>query len=113
MQRSSRFVLSRRRLLQSLGIGTAATPLLPLLNASAQNAPRPKRLLLLFSPDGSPALNYSTSVDWRPTGTETAFTFHPMHAPLEPLKAKILVPGGLTMTAGGAGEQHAYGMAGL
>ena len=33
--------------------------------------------------------------------------------PLEPFKAKIVVPWGLTLSAGGAGEQHAYGMAGL
>ena len=52
-------------------------------------------------------------VDWKPTGTETAFNFGPLHMPLEPFKAKIVVPWGLTLTAGGAGEQHAYGMAGL
>jgi hypothetical protein len=113
MSSSSRFTPSRRQLLQSLGLGLAASPFLPLLNASAQTAPRPKRLLLLWTPDGSPALNYGSSVDWRPTGTETAFTFQAMHAPLEPFKAKIVVPGGLTMSAGGAGEGHAFGMAGV
>lgn len=113
MQPRSRLVLSRRRLLQSLGIGTMAVPLLPLLNADAQTAPRPKRLLLLFTPDGAPALNFSTQVDWRPTGTEAAFTFQAMYAALEPFKSKIVVPGGLTLSAAGAGEQHAYGMAGL
>ena len=52
MARRLRFDVSRRRLLQSLGLGAAAGPLIPLLNASAQTAPRPKRLLLLFTPDG-------------------------------------------------------------
>jgi hypothetical protein len=105
--------VSRRRLLQSLGIGAAASPWLPLLNADAQTATRPKRLILLFTPDGIAAQNYNTTVDWKPTGTETAFSFHQIHAPLDPFKAKIVVPWGLTLTAGGAGEQHAYGMAGL
>jgi hypothetical protein len=105
--------VSRRRLLQSLGLGAAAGPLIPLLNASAQTATRPKRLVLLFTPDGVPARDYNTTVDWKPTGTETDFTLSQLHAPLEPFKSKIVVPWGLTMSAGGAGEQHAYGMAGL
>src|SRR5262245_19704916 len=113
MPRRLRFDVSRRRLLQSLGLGAAAAPLIPLLNASAQTAPRPKRLILLFTPDGAPAKDYSTTVDTKPTGTETNFTFSQIHLPLDPFKAKIIVPWGLTLTAGGAGEQHAYGMAGL
>ncbi len=108
MKPKSRFDMTRRRLIQSLGIGAAASPLIPLLNADAQTAVRPKRLLLLFTPDGAPA-----GVDWKPTGTEAAFTFHAIHAPLQPFAAKIVVPWGLTLTAGGAGEQHAFGMAGL
>jgi hypothetical protein len=105
--------VSRRRLLQSLGLGAAAGPWLPLLNADAQTATRPKRLILIFTPDGMAAQNYNTTVDWKPTGTETAFSFQPIHAPLDPYKAKIVVPWGLTMSAGGAGEAHAFGMAGL
>ncbi len=113
MQRRSRFDMTRRRLIQSLGIGAAASPLIPLLNADAQTAARPKRLLLLYTPDGAPAQNYNTTVDWKPTGAETAFTFQMIHAPLQPFAAKIVVPWGLTLTAGGAGEAHAFGMAGL
>jgi hypothetical protein len=113
MARRLRFDVSRRRLLQSLGLGAAAGPLIPLLNASAQTATRPKRLILLFTPDGAPSKDYGTSVDWRPSGTETNFTFSQIHAPLDPFKAKIVVPWGLSLSAGGAGEQHAYGMAGL
>jgi hypothetical protein len=104
---------SRRRLLQGLGLGAACGPLLPILNASGQEALRPKRLILIFTPDGAPALNYSTTTSWQPQGTETSFTFAPIHQPLEPFKSKIVVPWGMTLTAGGAGEQHAYGMAGL
>jgi len=113
MARRLKLDVSRRQLLRALGVGAAASPLIPLLNASAQMAPRPKRLILLFTPDGCPAKDYSTMVDWKPVGTETSFNFGPLHMPLEPFKAKIVVPWGLKLTAGGAGEQHAYGMAGL
>jgi uncharacterized protein DUF1552 len=113
MPRRLQFNVSRRRMLQSLGLGAAASPFIPLLNASAQSAPRPKRLVLLFSPDGAGSLNFNTTIDWKPTGTESDFTFSMIHSPLEPLKSKIIVPWGLAMTAAGAGEQHAFGMAGL
>ncbi|HWA71845.1 MAG TPA: DUF1552 domain-containing protein [Polyangiaceae bacterium] len=113
MPSKSRIGLSRRALLHSLGLGAAASTLLPLLNASGQEAVLPKRLLLIFSPDGMAAQDYNNTVDWRPTGTETDFTLHAIHTPLEPFKAKMVVPWGLTLTAGGAGEAHAYGMAGL
>jgi hypothetical protein len=113
MRSSSRFGFSRRQILKTLGLGACAAPLLPLLNATGQELVRPKRLILFFSPDGAAALNFGDSVDWKPQGTETDFTFHQIHAPLDPFKAKIVVPWGLTMTAGGAGEQHAFGMAGI
>jgi hypothetical protein len=113
MKRRPRIDLTRRGLLQALGLGAAAGPLIPLLNAEAQTAARPKRLLLIFQPDGAPAKDYSTTVDWKPTGTETAFTLHMIHSPLQPFASKMVVPWGLTQTVGGAGEAHAYGMAGL
>jgi hypothetical protein len=99
---------SRRALLRGLGLSAGIAPFLPLLNASGQEPKKPKRLLLIFTPDGS-----SEGVDWKPQGTETSFTLHPMHAPLEPFKPKLVVPWGLQMSASGAGEQHAFGMAGL
>jgi hypothetical protein len=113
MKQSHRAGVSRRRILQGLGLGAALGPLVPLLNASGQENLRPKRLLLLFTPDGAPARDYNTTVDWRPSGSETDFTLHRIHAPLQPFRSKLVVPWGLTLTAGGAGENHAYGMAGL
>lgn len=113
MRQRRRVGLSRRKLLQTLGVGAALGPLIPLLNASGQEAARPKRLLLFFTPDGVPSKDWNTLVDWRPKGSETDFTFHDIHSPLQPFMSKMVVPWGLTMTAGGAGEQHAYGMAGL
>lgn len=113
MRRRPSAHLTRRRLLQSLGVSMALSPLIPLLNASGQEATRPKRLILLFTPDGMAARDWNTVVDWKPQGTETDFTFHDVHTPLDAFKSKIVVPWGLTMSAGGAGEAHAFGMAGL
>jgi hypothetical protein len=105
---------SRRALLKSLGLGAAFAPFLPILNASGQEPRRPKRLLLIFTPDGSADSDGPEGpVDWKPAGTETAFTLHYIHEPLAPLQSKIVIPWGLKMSARGAGEQHAYGSAGL
>lgn len=102
-------------MLQALGIGAAASPFLPLLNASGQEmgGRAPKRLLLVFSPDGIAARDWNTAVDWRPQGTETDFELHYIHQPLSPMKHKLVIPWGLTLSAAGAGEAHAHGMAGL
>lgn len=114
MNKRNRFNrLSRRHLLKALGLTAGVSPLLPLLNASGQESTRPKRLLLIYTPDGAPARDYNTTVDWRPQGSTTDFTFHRIHEPLTPHRSKVVVPWGLRLTAGGAGEQHAYGMAGL
>lgn len=104
----------RRDLLTALGLSVGLAPLLPLLNASAQSTTggAPKRLLLLYSPDGIPAADWNDSLNWRPTGSETDFTFHELHSPLQPYRSKVVVPWGMTMTVAGAGEAHAHGMAG-
>jgi hypothetical protein len=100
--------------MKSLGVSAAVAPFLPILNASGQEPRRPKRLLLIFTPDGSADSDGPEGpIDWKPVGTETSFTLHQIHAPLAPLQNKILIPWGLKMSANGAGEQHAYGSAGL
>src|SRR5882724_3040197 len=105
------FGVSRRNLLKGLGLGAALSPFVPLLNASGQEATRPLRLLLVFTPDGSPD-GVGGPINWKPVGTETAFTLHDIHQPLTPFQSKLVIPWGLKMSANGAGEQHAYGMAG-
>jgi hypothetical protein len=105
---------SRRALLKSIGAGAGLGPFLPLLNASGQEMVFPKRLLLFFTPDGTASVDHNGMIiDWKPKGTETAFTFHSIHSPLEPFKSKIVIPTGLKMSAGGAGQEHAFGMSGL
>ncbi len=105
--------LPRRRLLQALGLGVGALPLLPILNATGAEPLFPKRLLLVYEPDGAPAKDFNTVVSWQPQGSETDFTLSEIHKPLEAIKKKLVVPWGLKLSAGGAGENHAFGMAGL
>jgi len=106
--------ITRRSFLQSLGVSTAVAPFVPLLNASGMETTRPKRLLLIFTPDGTADSDSSAGpIDWKPQGTETDFTLHQIHAALEPLKSKLIIPWGLRMSAAGAGEQHAFGSAGM
>jgi hypothetical protein len=105
--------MPRRRLLQALGLGVGVGPILPLLNATGAEPTLPKRLLLIFEPDGAPAKDFNTTVDWKPQGSETDFTLSEIHKPLEAIQKKLLVPWGLKLSAGGAGENHAFGMAGL
>jgi hypothetical protein len=84
-----------------------------LLNASGAEGVFPKRLLLVYQPDGAPARDYDTVVDWKPQGTSTDLTLSDIHKPLEAIRHKLVIPWGLKLTAGGAGENHAFGMAGL
>jgi hypothetical protein len=112
MKRHPKHRFSRRNLLRTLGAGAALSPFLPLLNASGQEPTTPKRLLLLFTPDGS-ADGPGGAIDWRPQGSETDFTLHRIHEPLGPFQSRLIVPFGLRMSASGAGEQHAYGSAGM
>lgn len=114
MSRARRFLrLPRRSVLQALGLSAAASPLLPILNASGAEGIFPKRLLLVYEPDGAPAKDYNTVMDWKPKGSGADFTLSELHKPLEAIRNKLVVPWGLKLTAGGAGENHAFGMAGL
>ena len=93
MSRFSRRGISRRALFQSLGMSAALSPFIPLLNASGQEAKRPKRLLLVFTPDGSADSDSSAGpIDWKPVGSETDFTLHAIQDPLTPLKSKLIMP---------------------
>lgn len=112
--RQTRVGFSRRQLLKTLGASAALSPFLPLLNATGQEGSFPKRLLLFFSPDGTASIDDGGRlVEWKPTGTETDFQLQATHEALTPLKSRIVVPYGLRMSAGGAGQEHAFGMAGL
>ncbi len=101
--------LSRRNFLKGLGATTVALPLLPSLNAAAQDGTFPKRLLVFFSANG-------TMPDrWRPVGNETNWTINAndILTPLEPHKSDLIVVEGVDMvsTRFGIGDGHQKGMA--
>ena len=93
---------SRRSLLLGLGAGVGMAPFVPLLESKAADG-FPKRLILLFSANGTIYNN------WRPTGTQHDFTLGPILSPLEPFKDDIVVIDGLRFNAGGAGNNHMSG----
>lgn len=95
--------LSRRRFLGGLGVAAAASPFIPLFNASGQAPLMPKRLVLFFTPHGT------VWNQWKPTGTETAFTLGPILAPLEKHKARINVLSGIGIPDKGVGAPHTKG----
>lgn len=106
-----RFRLNRRDVLRGTGAIAIGLPWLeamdPVKTAGAQTAPAP-RFLAVYQPGGTVMEN------WRPTGTETDFTFGSILTPLEPIKNKLLILSGLDMPCALApgGEQHQAGMVG-
>ncbi len=97
-------MISRRNLLRGAGGVVVA---LPFLEAHAQALPR-KRFIALYHPNGV------HTPRWFPTPglTESDFTLGPIHAPLEPWRARCLFTGGLDMSVAvsGPGEQHQRGV---
>jgi hypothetical protein len=102
--------VTRRQLLRALGVSAAATPFIPALNGwAAPNATPPKRLLLLFTPDGT------VPEKWLPTGTETAWNF-PAGGSLEPMtkhKDDMIVFKDMARQTGGTGGAHEHAMGGI
>lgn len=80
-----------RRALLGAGAGAALLPFLPVLNSRAQDATPPKRILFVFQDNGTIAS------EWKPTGTETSFTFKRILAPLEAHKQDLLLLSGLDL----------------
>src|SRR5690242_17352141 len=100
--------ISRRRFALGLGAGLLATPLLGLLRGTsrADTGKTAKRLVVFFSPNGT------IHQHWRPTGTETAFSF-PAGSILEPLekhKSDIIVCDGVDFHGV---DNHEAGMAAM
>ncbi len=98
---------SRRRILQSLGVGAAITPFLPLLEsvAGGPEAP-PKRFVMFYHPHGTIRSN------WLPQGTTDAFTLSPILQPLADVQSKMVVVDGLEVRPDGPpGGAHMVGAA--
>ena len=98
------FSPSRRAFLSGLGV-VAASPFIPILNASGQETTlSPKRLILFYTPHGT------VKSAWTPTGTETSFTLGPILKPLERHQKKIVVLSGVNMQDVGVGAPHTKGL---
>lgn len=96
--------LSRRTVLRGAG-AAIALPLLDAMEARAQATP-PRRLLLVFSPNGT------IYERWAPTPTGTGFTLSPVLAPLAPHQSKLTVLGNVDMASAydGPGDGHQKGI---
>jgi hypothetical protein len=97
----------RRDFLKGLGASAALAPFLPFLDrqAAAQQSTFPRRLLLLFTPNGTVPSRY-----W-PTGGENDFTFPAgqITEPLAPFRAKMIYAKGMSRPrAGGGGHESAF-----
>jgi len=80
-----------RRALLGASAGAALLPFLPVLNSRAQQAGPPKRFLFVYQDNGT------IHSEWKPTGTETDFTFKRILQPLEAHKQDLLLLSGLNL----------------
>lgn len=97
----------RRAVLGGLGAAAALAPFLPSFDVEAGGDGFPKRLVLLYSGNGTVYPN------WLPTGSESDFTLGPILAPLEPHQADLVVVGGMRVGREGPGQGHALGCGAL
>ena len=103
--------LTRRNFLRAAGGAAVALPLLSSLRAGAAGVTYPKRLVLMYTPNGViPDAWYPKNVT-----SETAFDLNDIHAPLQAFKDRMILLGGvdLTITNNGPGGLHQKGIGGL
>jgi hypothetical protein len=98
--------LGRRDFMRGVTASAAMLPMLSALDARAQADDYPRRLLLVFSPNGTIYEN------WRPSGGETDFQLSSILAPLESLRDKIIVLDEIDNECAhhGPGDGHMTGM---
>ena len=93
---------SRRDFLRTLGVGSLALSLFDARRLLAQDQPLPKRLILMFTPDG-------TIPDaWGADGTRTDFTLRRILDPLKDHKSYLNVLQGVDQKSAysGPGDGH-------
>lgn len=101
--------LDRRAMLRGAGSIAIALPWLEAMmpeRPALAAAPPAKRFIGVYTPGGTVLQN------WRPTGTEEAFTLSPILQPLAPVQDHILVVDGINMKCA-VGEQNQAGLIGL
>ncbi len=103
--------LNRRTFLKGLGAGVASSALLPVLPNEVfaqENGEFPKRVVIMFSANGTVPFR------WEPQGDENNWSFreNDILRPLEPIKEDLLVLQGVDMisTRNGIGDGHQKGM---
>lgn len=96
----------RRAFLGAAGATAITLPFWRALRGEAQGATYPKRLLLVFSPNGT------WPGEFFPDGGERDFSFRRILAPLEPYRNKVMVLEGVhqRITSVGPGDGHQKGM---
>lgn len=102
--------LNRRQLLAGASGVAVALPLMGSLSARAQTVAVPKRLLIMYTPNGV------IPDAWWPTSTsETNFELGSIHQPLAPFKSRLLLFTGVDLTVAltGPGGLHQRGIGGL
>ena len=104
----AKFRLSRRAVLRGAGSLAIALPWLEAMQPerTAQAATAAKRFFHVYAPGGT------VLAQWTPTGTEAAPVLSPILKPLEPVKSKLLIVGGMDMVSA-VGEQHQAGIIAL
>ncbi len=98
---------SRREFLRKLGVSAAAVPFmlnLPSLGFASEVAPRRKRLVIMFSPNGVIPHNF-----W-PDETGEHFTLKESLKPLEPFRDRTLLLHGISDKIRGDGDGHMRGI---
>ncbi len=104
--------ISRRTVLRGAGGIAIALPWLEIMGEpkrASAGVGTAQRFVTVYTPGGTVIDDGSGQNRWRPSGTETDFTLSPILAPLEPIRHKLLVCDGLTMTSA-IGEQHQAGI---
>ncbi len=104
--------LTRRHFLRAAGGAALALPLLSSLRAGAQSQTFPKRLVLMYTPNGV------IPDSWWPTNvtSETAWDLNVIHQPLAPFKDRLLFLNGVDLTitnTTGPGGLHQRGIGAL
>ncbi|MBE86541.1 MAG: hypothetical protein CMO69_02250 [Verrucomicrobiales bacterium] len=98
--------IDRRQFIRSLGVSSTSLPFLmglPSLGI-AKTAPRRKRLVIMFSPNGTIPKNF-----W-PDSTGSNFELKQIMKPLAPYRNRMLVLNGLNNKVRGDGDSHMRGM---
>ncbi len=99
------FPHSRRRFVRDLGVSAAALPFLTgLPGLSASSASSKKRLIFMFSPNGTIPANF-----W-PDNQGTDYDLKRILKPLAPFQSEVMPLRGINNKVGGDGDRHMRGM---